>query len=221
MILVVLIHGSLNNQTTTNSSSNSSIDKFLKVDGLYYSGNLASAKALNASITCTNSVESVYKTYYNLYDKFIFKTFNDNDNNSLAYIAELCPGTNGTAVYKARALYNYINQTARNYFDNCGSSTNAKGSKDEISNEISLINKLQIELFPNPAQNFVTLFSNKLNERLSVEIIDVGGKVTQKSSVTTIEHLGYIDLELENGIYFVTITNSTNDKVIKKLIISK
>ncbi|MFO0356230.1 MAG: T9SS type A sorting domain-containing protein, partial [Sphingobacteriaceae bacterium] len=211
----------VNNQSLTNINGANSISQFLKVDGMYYSGNFVNAKALNASITCTNSVESVYKTYYSLYDKFITNSYTDNDNNALSYIAELCPSTNGTAVYKARALFNYINQTARVYNDNCLTVFNSARENNNPMIEISPIIKLEVDLFPNPAQNFVTLYSNQLNQKLDIVITDVGGKIIEKSSMIIIEHTGTIELKLQNGVYFVTITNFKNDKIIKKLIINK
>ncbi len=209
-----------NNQTTSNSTSNNSIDKFLKVDGLYYSGNITSAKALNASITCTNSVESIYKTYYNLYDKFISNNFNDNDNNSLSYIAELCPGTNGTAVYKARALFNYINKVARIYVNNCVQNNLSKQTAS-IDKILESAYEFNIELFPNPAENFVNLFSANYSEELFVKVCDVNGKLLVSENTKLVNHETKLNLDLKSGIYFVTITNNKNETKIKKLIITK
>jgi hypothetical protein len=220
LLLVVLVHGSLNNQTTTNTSSNSSIDKFLKVDGLYYSGNLSGAKALNSSISCTNTIESLYKSYYSLYDKFVTNSFSTSDNNALSYIAELCPGTNGTDVYKARALFNYINQAAKVYSNSC--------LQNNFNREIGVVEKFdegdgsfEIELYPNPTENFVNLYSKAFNEEIDVKVTDVNGKLLISEKVNLINHIGLLNVNLKSGIYFLSFTNKNNETKIKKLIISK
>lgn len=76
-------------------------------------------------------------------------------------------------------------------------------------------------LFPNPANNFVTLVSRIAGDNLSIIICDVNGRELFNRNIQTINYTANLDLNLNNGIYFITIINSRNERIIKKLVIAK
>jgi hypothetical protein len=82
-------------------------------------------------------------------------------------------------------------------------------------------NTWQVNLFPSPANNFVTLFSSLPEGDVHVEIFDAGGKSVYANSVRIANNQSKLQLDLQNGIYFVSISNTGNEKIVKKLIISK
>jgi hypothetical protein len=80
-------------------------------------------------------------------------------------------------------------------------------------------NGLQIELFPNPARDVVTLICPDYSEdeQLEAEFVNAGGKVAKRIQLSG--KSTNIDLnELNPGVYFVKIT-SQSGTVIKKLVI--
>jgi hypothetical protein len=64
------------------------------------------------------------------------------------------------------------------------------------------------------------VFENPI-EYLTIKIIDVNRRILINSGVHTINYKTNFDLELFDGIYFVKIMNSANEKQVKKLVIAK
>jgi len=94
---------------------------------------------------------------------------------------------------------------------------NFKESSTGIGNET--FNGLQIQLFPNPARDEVTLICPDFTAeaRFEAELVNTGGKLAKKIELSG--KSTNIDLNgLTQGIYFVKIT-SESGTVIKKLVI--
>ena len=97
--------------------------------------------------------------------------------------------------------------------------TNTNGIPDYLDNTVALssesfVSKKDVQLFPNPVQNYLTI-STLNSDYQSVEIIDLSGKVLAVKNENTTN----IDFsEFESGIYFVKINwmdTSMNYKIIK------
>ncbi len=87
---------------------------------------------------------------------------------------------------------------------------------------VNELNSFQnISIYPNPANNFVTLVSKNPTEYLTIKVTDVNGRILVNKKVQTSNYKANLDLDLYNGIYFVTIIDSANDKQTKKLVIAK
>lgn len=82
----------------------------------------------------------------------------------------------------------------------------------------SIINNLDIKLYPNPSKGLFKLeLSNSNNEEFSVNIYDVIGKIVYSSKITN--NISIIDLsEIDKGIYYVSIKKENNRKVTKIII---
>ena len=74
---------------------------------------------------------------------------------------------------------------------------------------------------PNPANNFVTLVSKNAIDQLVVSICDVNGRLLMKKDIQINNYASNLDLDLKNGIYFVSIINSKYEKTTKKLVIAR
>lgn len=136
----------------------------------------------------------------------------------------LCPNTNGAAVYQARALYNYIYKTVLNVADNC--TTQLAGSRFGITStdngeQDNIKTNWAVDIFPNPASSDITIVSKTEAENLSVTIKDVTGKLVYTTSLQTSNFISKLDLNLLNGVYLITINNNTNESITKKLVIAK
>ncbi len=220
-------HDSIRNSDSTyiyfcEAFSGTTIDVLKQVENAFCIGDFTTAYDLNSTIFATNAVEYYYQAFYTLY--YNYETNNFSYYDSLYYLANACPGYYGPAIYQGRALYNYIYSGAFNFSDGCGGggglgrAQNTPGSKT-ISNATKT---WDCTLFPNPANNFVTLVSKNRNENLIIEVSDLNGKILLNKNIRTDDgYSGNLDLDLSNGMYFVKITNSKNEKTIKKLVISK
>jgi hypothetical protein len=76
-------------------------------------------------------------------------------------------------------------------------------------------------VFPNPAENHLSIRTNAKAEVLNIKITDLSGRLVLNQSVKTDNFIATLDLSLINGAYLVTITRSDNSYITKKLIIAK
>jgi hypothetical protein len=163
------------------------------------------------------------------------------DRLNLLILCYQCPFTDGSVVYEARALYNQLNETIVNYNDNnCGQlgfsigrTNGSNGNEGEnlgleqelISHEKAMKQKFATlpyyELFPNPAQDEVNIYSINTTGSLDVIIQDVNGKIVMQKKVLADVNGASLKLDLLNGIYFVNLIDGVGNKTIKKLIIAK
>lgn len=127
-------------------------------------------------------------------------------------------------VYQARALYNLIYKTVLNVADNCKTQIAGSLLGTGQSNQTSLQNNWNVDLFPNPASDNLTVVSKTESENLSITIFDIAGKLVYKTSLQTANFISKLDLNLLNGVYLITINNNNNnnnESVTKKLVIAK
>ncbi len=211
----------------------------INIEKQFASGNLTTATSLLNSFSPNTNIQTNYKTYYSLYNEFITShVLSDVDSISLTILAHQCPFTDGSIVYNARSLYNYINKTVVIYNDgNCGvegytARSNANcGDPNKIdemqhilkANELKNKDKIRstYRLYPNPAINEFYIASSNQKENLIMTVSDVSGKVLITTKVTLNNYKSGIKFDLMDGIYFVNLSNEKGDYTVKKLIISK
>ncbi len=195
----------------------SSIDIFMQVETALGNSDLVSAEYLKSSVTSTNSVEDYYINYYDLFLSYAGNNFEATDNSDAANLISLasrCPGTDGACVYQARALYNSVFNTSQSY-------PVCSGSGARIGNAVKNENKWEIILYPNPTQNIVSFQSNWENANVNVKICDLNGRLLLIKDLQLNGFIAKLDLNLINGVYLVTLTNSNNEKLVKKLLINR
>ena len=82
-----------------------------------------------------------------------------------------------------------------------------------VINDIEALNNTSVNLYPNPANNFIFIDGIDI-KNTSIDIVDVTGKNIKIGITNT----NSIDISnLEKGVYFVVISND-NEKIIKKFI---
>ncbi len=210
-----------------NDLEGSSIDVFRQVEQKIYNNNTADARDLLSNISPTNNIEQNYLDYYNLFANVIDKreaeeSINEDDGLALLALAQLCPAESGSCVHQARALCNSIYKQIINY-NNCGTSYGRATANQESASQNNKGRKefWDLDLFPNPTQNQLNIVSKKQNELLDIVISDLSGRKILHEKIKSKSNIASLKLELLNGIYVITINNSDNEKVIKKLVISK
>jgi hypothetical protein len=93
---------------------------------------------------------------------------------------------------------------------------------DVVTGINNVSNHENIQLFPNPASEKITITSgNTINSNVLVNIVDVAGRVAQTASFNNLTANGQqtIDIsKLAKGVYFVKI-NSSNSEMVEKLVV--
>ncbi len=178
-----------------NAKANSSMDKFKQVEASLYNGQIAQAQSINNSVSAVNLVEDNYKNYYTVFTKYKNGNFTSADSATLINLAKLCPGMDGSIVYQARALYNLIYKTVKVYKEDCNTaSSNGSRLKNDVSNNETLKNNWNVELFPNPTKGNFTLVSKVESEVLTVTITDITGKLIYSNTVNTSNFIINLDV---------------------------
>ncbi len=82
-----------------------------------------------------------------------------------------------------------------------------------------LLDKTNITIFPNPASDLIAIQVNDLvREDLSVELLDINGKVIRKTKINKGQTIAYFDTQtIYAGIYMVRISSgsfNTNKKIV-------
>ena len=146
----------------------------------------------------------------------------ESDVASLYDLASLCPGTNGPAIYQARALYQLLFSTSHE-FGNCGDQSGARFASR--SNDEKMISATKepwlVDVFPNPTQDRLFVKTNRAEEELFVRITDLSGRRVFYSGVCRANGLDAININVANGMYFVKLVGQADEIVVKKLVIQK
>lgn len=204
--------------------------KLYAIEKELMAGNLNLVSSLLSAFTPTTNVESNYKLFYDLQKKY---TANNDltllENVQLYVLAHKCPAIDGTVVYQARNLYSLVNEKVTTYNDYyCAQLGFSFGriksdTTDKLLTNVNEINNRNwlIDIYPNPAQEEITISTINEQENLIITIYDVQGKLLLNKEVTTDKRYAKIKLDLKNGMYFVTLMNEKKQSVIKKLIIAK
>ena len=136
--------------------------------------------------------------------------------------------TTGVLYYNTEASYpNPPDLTLGTWVDNLGGSCGGTGSIITLTGSIqsSILNvedsKLfMVEIYPNPAKNFIKLTNNSLVNLKKVNINDINGRVLKSKEFSKITIFENIDISnLNSGLYFITL-QSNEGFITKKLIIN-
>lgn len=201
-------------------------------------GDFKTATGLINSFSPETNVENNYKSFFTLYLTYSIDTLKANDKTELQILASQCPFSDGPAIYKARALYNLAYNAVEVYNDDeCAPKgysqrqvhiTQAADTlmqqmllKNNEAKKISKVIATSYKIYPNPANEYFYVKGKFSNEKLSVKILDINGRIIQTNTVETDGSKSKIFVDLINGVYLIQITNQENEIFTKKLVISK
>lgn len=198
-------------------------------------GNFIDAATGIANFDPQSNIQYAYKTFFQLY--LAYRTngnLSEEENTALLLLANQCPFSDGPAVFKARALYDFINFSNEVYYDeDCpekGYSGRAGHNDESALNVLLAVNeskkiskKINADfiLFPNPANDKVFIRSRVANGNITVVVSDVLGRVFITKGISLNSTLSTIDLDLPNGVYFITLYGENKVAQTRKIIISK
>lgn len=210
-----------------NAQLNGSSGSFYKSDSLVQlylvngsNATLNQAKSLNAGVNATNTPETNQKSFNVIYFDYVLNqgVLTNSQINSLKALAALCPFTDGTSVYQARAMVKRFDTTE--FFNACEYSQ-PQNSSNRLMNTVTDLNSgkeaLSTLVFPNPASTELTVTTDLDGAKLL--IFNIVGQLVIESEINSITKINVS--EFKNGTYIYKIVK--DDKIIKadKLIISK
>lgn len=83
----------------------------------------------------------------------------------------------------------------------------------------AIIKNSNIKIFPNPAQDFITVQADFAKKEFKIELIDVSGKLIKTSALkqgTTMAHI--VTDDVYNGMYFLKVSTGSESQSFKVLI---
>jgi ribosomal protein S9 len=181
-------------------------------------GFYAVAANLNNWVNSNNQMEINQKFMNKLVLKReLGQPLSSSDSVNLLDIALQCKIAGGNAVLQARAMYSAINHKFRLFEDNCLSFSGARLAKK--SNKYN--NLISLQLYPNPAHDFVEL-SYKMENNLNAtfKIYDLTGTLLE--SFRLANNSGKIIVNtasLTNGLYICNIENNGVQSEFIKLVV--
>ena len=211
------------------------LGKLREIEESLAEGDYTSAASLISNFEPSSNIQNTYKTFFQIYlDYRTNGAISEEENTALLVLANQCPFSDGPAVFKARVLYDLVNTSAEVYYDeDCpekGYSGRA-GHNDESTlstllalNETKKISKkvnADFILFPNPANDKIYVKSRVVDGNITVVISDLLGRVFIRKGISLNGNVSMIDLDLPNGVYFVTLYGENKLTQTRKIFISK
>ncbi len=179
------------------------------------------ALLLNRNLPETNILQSNRKAVNEVYLEYLKQIdstpMSDEQFAIISNIAHQCPLEGGTAVYKARSLYQIWEHK---YFEDdqlCAQTGERKLDTKTISPE-------NFSLIPNPAHNNVTAIIPKsiaANSIVGIRLMDMSGRIVFNRTLqySTGTNLDFDISNLQNGIYFCLVSENGKSIAQTKLII--
>jgi hypothetical protein len=205
-----------NTELNTNNEAYFTIEKDLAEQQIAPAASALAAVANQDDMDDNHQVYNVCLLHY----QDTTQTFTPTDSAALTHLCAKCPYTEGFVVFRARALYNEIFHVIENFTDECVANNNSRlagKTNDEITEQL-----LKVELYPNPTSDKFSIVTETVDAELSIQILDVQGKVIFTDNVYVKNYETTVQTNLPNGIYIVSITDVLNStKSVKKLVIQK
>ena len=199
------------------------------ISNIIFSDNTNKAAKLHEATTWNNAVQPNEIPEYNLKQvndiNIIYQRENSKDSiaqyyGTLLNIAEQCPQSGGIAVYNARSLVAFFNNTIFYDDDNVCLQQGYYRLSNELKN-----NKILKEsaLIPNPASKYADVVLNKTFEGICrIKITDIYSKMIFEKSFDCSKNYYRINTSgFLNGMYYVQIIINDNAQNVVKLIIVK
>ncbi len=202
---------------------------FCNIEDTLNAGSITSASVMVQNFTPANFVETNFKNFYKIYLSTKDNSYSNNDSVNLENLTSLCPHSDGSVVYQARALYHNIYNTFRTYNDLCGNNVinnryaPPRFAKDEIAVD-QVYKDIKSLLFPNPNNGEFSIYLSDSFEKMPIEvwIYDMAGQeIIDAGRILPSGDHYRIKAELYNGTFIVKVKIFNGKVNVHKLIIAK
>ncbi len=162
---------------------------------------LSEAANINSSLIpddITDELDKEINQYYIAVENSGINILNSNAIFRIREIAELCPFTEGEAVYKARILATAFDPFGNEYINSCETEMNNKSQETNVS-QINIVKAI-----PNPSNGQISFASATLSGNARLIIYDVSGRIVWTGYIemnTALQHL-----DLQSGIYHYSLS---------------
>ncbi len=187
-------------------------------------GKISTTDAINTSVSSAQLPESNEQIVNDIYLQTVALgnyAFSSSQVSSVLEIAQQCPYAGGKAVYRARSLYRFIDETIEYDDDStCLVFGIYRRGSNQPSSEIETGNIL---LIPNPANNLVTVVYQSASEgSCDLYVTDITGNVIKQIDIPCDKTRFEFSVEdIKNGLYLVDVRNEGQSIGRSKLAIIK
>ena len=138
-------------------------------------------------------------------------------NGTYAYFATVDENWNSAYPYAVNSFYGVYSNALVNSVSEPTIYTST------VSTELIDLNKLNINVFPNPSTDLIAIQIGQLSKiNLNIELTNSDGKLIEKKQINAGSTIAYFNTEtLYNGIYLIKISHQNGESVIKKVVINR
>ncbi len=153
--------------------------------------------------TVMDELEKEINEYLISADEFGFDILPVSTIDRIREIAEMCPFTEGEAVYKARIIAAYFDPFGTDYSNNCEFEMENKNLTENTSTGVEIILAI-----PNPTSGSFMLQSEEFSGTGNLSIYDLSGRCLWTGEATMNETI--VIENLSNGLYYFHLTIGTD-----------
>ena len=184
---------------------------------------IASAIALNNAIVPQNSIEMYQKVVNDIYLHTFIQgiELDSTQNATLLTIAYLDASIYGTPVYYARGMLKlYIEDEDDDMIEKTANDIDTLLPQPKVK---AIQNAQEFELYPNPAQNIITVYSQNIDTIVPVtfELYSVFGEQIATYTITQSNQQTFSVANIENGLYLYRIRKNNITFKTGKIVICK
>jgi len=192
------------------------LDSF-SIDSLYNVQHDTTTGVQMADDTTADNIVANYRQFYQLYVNYLSDTLSSSDTAEITVLANLCPLTNGDVVFKARALYDVVNNVLQLFPSGCADTVRIDSALERHSmpytNGITATTDSKDQkyiLYPNPNDgNFILQQAVADSKPVQIEIWDVLGRSLYKQTLEFAD--ATYQLQVRNvapGLYLLQVTDN-------------
>jgi len=165
-----------------------------------------------------------YLSYYTIAANFTDSTMSSTDSSNLVALANMCPMTNGDAVYKARALYNIVYNDAAVWNDDslCGTGGDQPQQRMSPTSTIPVVAAKQAyKLAPNPNDGHMGIVQTVADANpVRAEVCNAIGQTIQSTQLLFKEKQARVDVIVMPGLYLLKLYDSEGRNYVLKFVVN-
>ncbi len=203
--------------TIAANSTYANAKSFALTDVAIKNRNYSNAQSMNNAISPSNIIERNWQSVDNALLKLQNDTLIQSDISVLQTIAQQCPLSGGSIVYKARAILNVYYNAIFTYPNDCPVNNGGSNTSSRIQNTSGItadVAPIQtVNLYPNP-NNGTMMLDYSINDDARLEITDITGNLVGTYNLpATGTTMKVQSNNLQNGMYLYRVIS--NNVVIK------
>ncbi|MDR3678422.1 MAG: hypothetical protein P4L41_00550 [Flavipsychrobacter sp.] len=168
-----------------------------------------------------------YLSYYTIAANFTDSTMSGTDSSNLMALANMCPLTNGDAVYKARALYNIVYNDAAVWNDDSLCTMVSDGG-DQQQQRMARAGTIPItaaqqayKLVPNPNDGHMGLLQTvKDGNPVHAEVYNAIGQTILSTQLQFSDRQARLDVGVVPGMYLLKLQDSDGKSYVLKFVVN-